>query len=455
MFRDLGPTGRLAAFLALGGALITLVAGVLFIDDVAELPAGFAAPAFRTAAVALVSIAVVAVAIGLLLRALSDRADELGAALGEARQEREARQRELERVQAIVDSMADGVIFIDAEDRIALVNKAARVLRNLSEGPGGALLDCHPKASHQVLNRVMAYLRSGDDAGPAHSIIKEKEGRFETTYAPVNDADGTYLGTVMVTRDIAERRHLENRLLDAERLSGLGQMSAQIAHELRNPLNAIGGAAQYLARRLPTDGEVGEYAALIGDEVERVNRFIADLLKVARPVEPVLAPASVNKVLRDASQKAALARGLPADAVRLDLGRDVPPIDLDAAMLRDAVINLVQNAIDAGGGPPEVASLFESVGGEGVVAVEVRDRGCGIPEDQLDEVPRPFVTTKEGGTGLGLVIVRRVADLHRARFELARREGGGTVARLRFPLRRVAAEPAAVTAGAGAIEGAG
>ena len=452
MFRDLGPTGRLAAFLALGGALITLVAGVFFIDDVAALPAGVAAPAWRTAAVALVSIAVVAIAIGLLLRALSDRADELGAALGDARQEREARQRELERVQAIVDSMADGVIFIDAEDRIALVNKAARVLRNLSEGPGRTLLDCHPKSLEPVLGRVMNYLRSGDDAGPAHSIIKEKEGRFETTYAPVTDAKGTYMGTVMVTRDIAERRHLENRLLDAERLSGLGQMSAQIAHELRKPLNASGGAAQYLARRLAADGEVGEYAALIGDEVERVNRFIADLLKVARPVEPVLAPTSVNRVLREAAQKAALARGLPADAVRLDLGRDIPPIDLDAVMLTDAVINLVQNAIDAGGGPPEVASLFESAGGEGVVVVEVRDRGCGISEDQLEEVTRPFVTTKEGGTGLGLVIVRRAADLHRARFELLRREGGGTVARLRFPLRRLATERSAAV---GAVEGVG
>jgi PAS domain S-box-containing protein len=438
MFRDLGSTGRLAALLALGGAVTTTVAGVFFIGDVAALPAGVAADAWRTAAVALVSIAVVAVSIGLLLRALSDRADQLTEALDEARRERETRQRELERVQAMVDSMADGVIFIDAQDRIALVNKAARVLRNLSEGPGRTLLDCHPKSLEPVLDRVMSYLRSGDDAGPAHSIIKEKEGRFETTYAPVTDAGGAYLGTVMVTRDIAERRHLENRLLDAERLSGLGQMSAQIAHELRNPLNAIDGAAQYLARRLAADPEVGEYASLIGDEVQRVNRFVADLLKVARPVDPVMAPTALNRVLREAAQKAALARGLPADAVLLDLGRDVPPVDLDTGMLTDAVVNLVQNALDAGGAPPEVASAFESAGGEGVVVVEVRDRGCGIAEDQIDEVTRPFVTTKEGGTGLGLVIVKRVAELHRARFELARREGGGTVARLRFPLRRVA-----------------
>ncbi|MBK9963367.1 MAG: PAS domain-containing protein [Holophagales bacterium] len=443
MFRDLGPTGRIAAVLALVAAATTLVAGVLFLDDVAALPPGVAADAWRTAAFALVTIAVTAVAIGLLLRALSDRAEQLAFALEEARREREARQRELERVQAIVDSMVDGVIFIDDQDRISLVNKAGRALKNLSGGRGGHVADCHPSASRQVLDRVMLYLRSGDDTGPAHSIIKEKEGRFETTYAPVTDAAGKYLGTVMVIRDIAERRHLENRLLDAERLSGLGQMSAQIAHELRNPLNAIGGAAQYLARRFAKEPDVGEYATLIGEEVARVNRFVADLLKVARPVEPVLAPASLARVLREAAQKAAVARGLPADTVRVDAAGNVPAIDLDASLLTDALINLIQNAFDAGGDPPEVASTFAGEGGEGVVVVEVRDRGCGVPEDQLDEVTRPFVTTKPGGTGLGLVIVRRMAEVHRARFELVRREGGGTIARLHFPLRRVAAAAAA------------
>jgi PAS domain S-box-containing protein len=442
MVQQLGPNGRLAALLALGAGLTTVVAGLLFIGDVSGLPSEVATDAWRTAMVAVISISVATVAIGLLLRALTERAARLAEALDEARREREARQRELERVQAMVDSMADGVIFVDAEDRITLVNKAARVLRNLSQGPGVPLLDCHPKASQAVLDRVMRYLRSGDDAGPAHSIIKEKEGRYETTYAPVADKGGAYLGTVMVIRDIAERRHLENRLLDAERLSGLGQMSAQIAHELRNPLNAIDGAAQYLARRLTDQPDVKEYAALIGEEVQRVNGFVADLLKVARPAEPVLAPTAVSRLLREAAQRAALGRGLGAEVVTIDLSRDVPPLDLDAGIVGDAVVNLVQNAIDAGGGAPEIASSYQTSGGEGTVIIEVRDRGCGIAEDQLEEVTRPFVTTKANGTGLGLVIVRRAAELHRARFELCRREGGGTVARLLFPVRRLAQEAA-------------
>jgi signal transduction histidine kinase len=250
----------------------------------------------------------------------------------------------------------------------------------------------------------------------------------------------------MVIRDIAERRNLETRLLDAERLAGLGQMSAQVAHELRNPLNAIAGAAQYLARRLPGDPDVAEYAGLIGEQVDRVNRFVGELLGVSRPAEPAYTPSMVNRVLRDAAQKAALARGLPADAVRLDLAKDLPTLDLDGPMIADALVNLLVNAFDAGGAEPvELGSRIETSGGEGTIVVEVRDRGCGIPADRLEEVQRPFVTTKANGTGLGLLVVQRAAGVHRAVFSLARREGGGTVAALRFPVRRLAA-PAQVSA---------
>jgi signal transduction histidine kinase len=446
MLRALGPEARLAAVLVAVAAVVAAVTALLFLRDVALLDALLAASAWRTAVVAVLSMAIGALALFVLVRTIVERNRALAAALAVAEEERAARRAELDLMQALVDSMADGVIFIDAKNRIALVNKAGRVLRNLSDGPGRDLKECHPSATLPMLDRVMGWLRAGD-SGPTHSIIKEKEGRYETTYAPVRGAGGAYLGTVMVIRDIAERRNLETRLLDAERLAGLGQMSAQVAHELRNPLNAIAGAAQYLTRRLPGDPDVAEYAGLIGEEVERVNRFVGELLGVSRPAEPTYTPSKVNRVLRDAAQKAALARGLPEGAVRLDLAKDLPTLDLDGPMIADALVNLLANAFDAGGSEPvELASRLEASGGEGAVVIEIRDRGCGIPEDRLEEVQRPFVTTKATGTGLGLLVVQRAAGVHRAAFSLARREGGGTVATLRFPVRRLATAPAQVTA---------
>jgi PAS domain S-box-containing protein len=378
---------------------------------------------------------------------VAERTAKLAEALGAAEAAREERSAALTRLQAIVDSMADGVIFVDAGARVALVNEAAQALRNLRGGVGRPLKDCHPQASHATLDRVMAWLERGDDAGPAHSIIKEKEGRYETTYAPVRAPGGGFLGVVMVIRDIAERRGLERRLLDAERLAGLGQMSAQVAHELRSPLNAINGAADYLRRVLPGSPEVQEYAALIGDEVQRVSRFVDELLHVSRPANPLFAPASVNRLLDEAARRVLLARGLPEGAIRLDLEKGLPPMDLDREMILEAVVNLLDNALEAGPeAAPEIASRFEASGGEGSVAVEVRDRGAGIPAEMIDEVTRPFVTTKAQGTGLGLVIVSRAAEQHRARFSLHPRPGGGTVARLWFPVRRVQAPGAAAEA---------
>jgi signal transduction histidine kinase len=161
---------------------------------------------------------------------------------------------------------------------------------------------------------------------------------------------------------------------------------------------------------------------------------------VARPANPTFTPSNPNRVLQEAARRAALAHGLPEDAVRLSLERTLPPLDLDRSLVLEAVVNLLDNAFDAGGEePPEIVSSFEGAGGEGSVVVEVRDRGAGIPPEQLDEVTRPFVTTKAHGTGLGLVVVGRAADQHRARFSLVPRPGGGTIARLSFPVRRVAA----------------
>ncbi|HZZ83109.1 MAG TPA: ATP-binding protein [Anaeromyxobacteraceae bacterium] len=434
MARPPGDVLRNAVLVILLAACSAIVAGLWLLHSHDSIASG--------ALLVAIGFAASAAALLLVLGRLAE-------ALEQARAAELERGATATRLQAIIDSMADGVIFVDADDRVALVNEAGRAVRNLKEGPGRAVRDCHPEATYGMLERVLSWFKEGSDTGPAHSIIKEKEGRYETTYAPVRAPDGAYLGIVMVIRDIAERRGLERRLLDTERLAAVGQMSAQVAHELRNPLNAIDGAAQYLRRVLPDSPEVAEYGALIAEEVQRVNGFVGDLLHVARPANPSFAPSAVNRVVTEAARRAALARGLDAGAVRLDLARGLPPLDLDAPMILEALVNLLQNAFEAGGPEaPELSSRFEASGGEGEVVVEVRDRGCGIPAEQLDEVTRPFVTTKARGTGLGLVVVTRAVEQHRARFALAARPGGGTVATLRFPVRIARASKGEATEGA-------
>lgn len=367
---------------------------------------------------------------------VDQRTAALTQALGTANQAREERTEALQRLQVIIDSMVDGVIFVDAEDRIALTNRSARVLRGLSEEPGRLLTECHPEHSLAMLQRVLEYLRNGDDTGPPHPIIKEAQGRFETTYSPVRSQAGAYLGTAMVIRDISERRTLERRLLDAERLAAVGQMSAQVAHELRNPLNAIGGAVQYIRRVLPAHDAVAEFTELIDDEVERVNLFIRDLLCVARPAEPAFVTSFVADVVEEARRHVAMARGLEGDAIRMEVESNLAPLSIDPRMIVEAVVNLLDNALDAGGDePPVLAARYEADNTAGTVVVEVSDRGCGISDDRLDDVVRPFVTSKAAGTGLGLTIVARAMRQHRGRLDIRPREGGGTTVTLSFPVR--------------------
>ncbi len=374
--------------------------------------------------------------------ALQVEALELTAAWRASLAAREERGQELAKLQAIVDCMADGVIFIDADDRIALTNRAACTYRDLEGRTGKSIHECHPAAAHGVLDRVLAYLHHGDEAGPAHSILREQDARFETTYAPVRATDGTYVGVVMVIRDIAERRTLERRLIDAERLAAVGRMSAQVAHELRNPLNVIAGAVQFLRRVAPNSDDVREYGALIEGEVERLNRFVNDLLHMARPAEPVFAPGDLDDVVREAVRRVVLSRACPEGALTLRPSGGLPALELDRRLVLEAVVNLVDNALNAGGDAPiEVVTRFEAGGGSGRVVVEVLDRGRGIPAEQLDEVRQPFVTTSATGTGLGLTIVSRAMEVHRGHFDLARRAGGGMAAALRFPVRRILRDP--------------
>lgn len=226
------------------------------------------------------------------------------------------------------------------------------------------------------------------------------------------------------------------QLLDAERLATLGQMSAQVAHELRNPLNAINGAVQYLRRVLRAEPQMAEYGQLIQDEIQRVNRFIDDLLRVARPAAAALEPADLTEIAQEAARRATLARGLEPAAVQASLAPDLPWLPVDRRMMMEAVVNLLDNALDAGGPqPPELVTRVEPEpsGGQAIV-LEVLDRGAGLPPRLVNEVTRPFVTTKSHGTGLGLVIVTRAVEQHRGAFRIGNREGGGAAATIRLPV---------------------
>ena len=245
-----------------------------------------------------------------------------------------------------------------------------------------------------------------------------------------------------------ENSRLYEKMKERDRLAALGEMAAGLAHEIRNPLGAIKGAAQYLdpAGMQPGDAEILD---IIVEEVNRLDGVVAQFLAYSRPPGPGNAKfqlTDVNEVLWKTMKL--IENDLPKNvALELDLTPGLPSINADAEQLKQVFINLALNAVQAmpDGGrlmvrtrrphTPVELGLSESTPRYSADQIEVRfaDTGAGIPEDALDRIFIPFYTTKSKGTGLGLAITQRIVKGHGGTIEVQSRIGEGSEFILRFP----------------------
>ncbi len=246
------------------------------------------------------------------------------------------------------------------------------------------------------------------------------------------------------------------RMKDRDRLAHLGEMSAGLAHEIRNPLGAIKGAAQVIQESDDAD-EQHEFVGIIVEEVDRLNVVVSQFLDYARPMQIDRHDASLGPVIRGVIQVVET-DGLP-DGVRLrvDLPEDLPPLPVDVEKLRQVLLNLVRNAIEAmpQGGQLAVQVRYHQalrrvrpLGGsdrrrrvgalenplQGAMELVVADTGEGISPEALTRLFIPFFTTKNGGNGLGLAICERIVREHGGELEVQSREGAGTRFVVRLPM---------------------
>jgi signal transduction histidine kinase len=208
----------------------------------------------------------------------------------------------------------------------------------------------------------------------------------------------------------------------SERLAALGQLSAGLAHEIRNPLGVIKGSAEMLTQKLGEANPLGtELAGYISTETNRLSALVTRFLDFARPLHADLTPGDMTVVLERALNDVAQFWKGPAVRVEKDYQRDLPPVEMDEGLCEQAFINIIQNAYDAmsanGGGVLSVTvkaarrSVREKSNIDGV-EVRIADSGPGIPPDLREQIFNPFVTTKKSGVGLGLSIVSKIVDGH-------------------------------------------
>lgn len=221
----------------------------------------------------------------------------------------------------------------------------------------------------------------------------------------------------------------------SERLAALGQLTAGLAHELRNPLGTIKNSAEMLARKLPADNAIAkELSGYISTEVDRTNELVKRFLDFARPFRLRIEASDLSEIVdRAVHQVQTRASGRSVTIIRND-SPDLPALPVDAQWIEQLVANLLANAIDASQDGAVVTVLTRPVAGGAELAVI--DRGSGIAKENLGSIFNPFFTTKSEGTGLGLAIVSKIVDEHRGRIFVDSEAGSGTTFRVWLPDRQ-------------------
>ncbi|HEY8079271.1 MAG TPA: ATP-binding protein [Labilithrix sp.] len=272
-----------------------------------------------------------------------------------------------------------------------------------------------------ITNGVLAPIWVAERPWGLLSLYSNDLGRAD------DDADAValfamHVGSALeVAASIEALEQAQRDLVKSERLAALGELSAVVAHEIRNPLAVLTGSIARVRTNLHVAARATENEVLLGiaaEETDRLARIVNDLLDFARPNDPRLEDCSLEAVVLDA-----IAQADAKERVRVDVARDVV-VRVDPHHMRRALLNVVQNGLQAASGPLTVR--VERDADLARARVDVIDRGPGIPDSLRARVFEPFFTTKASGTGLGLAVVKRIVDAHRGSIDIVSSPTGTT-----------------------------
>ncbi|MCH8295791.1 PAS domain-containing protein [Candidatus Poribacteria bacterium] len=385
-----------------------------------------------------------------MARAREAETRELKESLEEKVAELEAARREVlfegNKLKSIIECMHEGVVFVDEKNRVKLFNKAAQRIR---KDQSGIRLSTQPEdidedlclEMYGILPQITKDLSNGHAAIEQRIQVKDKY--LENTYAAVRDDDGNYLGTVLVCRDVTERKRMEQQMIFSEKMASIGELAAGVAHEINNPLDGVLNCILRIKRNPQNEEQTREYLDLMEEALRRIESTVGKLLNFSRKHELTLTLISLNEVVDEVTKLIEYSAEEKDIRIEKQFQPNPKRIHGDKHLLGQVVLNLGLNAIAAmpdGGvltfetGEIELDALL----GQSVVYVQVRDTGIGIPKTVQDRIFDPFYTTKitEKGTGLGLSVSDRIVRQHEGVIEFESEVGFGSTFTVKLPIKR-------------------
>ncbi|MCK9230355.1 MAG: ATP-binding protein [Syntrophales bacterium] len=346
-------------------------------------------------------------------------------------------------VKNILENVPNGILAIDDQKRIHSINKRAEEIFNkkrskvmgksIDEEIGGRVVEV---LNETIDNRKMSH---------REEIVNHKNDGttviYEVNSSILTNNSDQVSGAILTIQDLTEIKKAEAMLMRIQTLASLGQMSASIAHEIRNPLASINLNIQSLCKKVAHDDKMQGTLRNTLEGVERIKLIVKQTLDFSKDVKPAMVRGDIHATLLNSLDLVLPEFNRRQIIITKKLDKNIPEINFDPHQVQNVFINILMNAAESmpNGGRIEISSKI-SVNDKGKarsILLTIEDNGIGIAQENLKKIFNPFFTTKQNGIGLGLSIVHRILEHHDAVIEIKSRETGGTKIVLRFPLPEV------------------
>jgi PAS domain S-box-containing protein len=347
----------------------------------------------------------------------------------------EQKNEEIERLASIVEYSQDAILAATLDGIILTWNHGARRIFGLSqrEALGKPLTQLIAPARAAEFAGILERSRREEAVDAFETVGNASDGRpvdLRISLSVIRNPSGAADELSIILRDITDMKKMQQELLRSQSLAAVGEMAATVAHEVKNPLAAISGPLQILAEDLPPGHPHKELMKEILGQVRRLDGTVRGLLAISKPTTLT----RQTFIFREVAERVARlmvehdsCRGIQ---IQVEGGEELP-LSGDAALLEQVLWNLLLNSAEAmKAGGRIVVSLKEDAGD---LVASITDSGAGIPPELLAKIFRPFVTTKRGGTGLGLPLCRKIVEAHGGAIDVSSQVGAGTTVRVRLP----------------------